>query len=555
MTMGDANATRADDMMRSSAQNGVAANDAAHDAGGDGGRVKRTFARMHIPLRVRVADQIYPVTDWSLSGFRVHDIADLDLVGKHVKITLIAPFHDFSFVFTARCEAVRIDPAHREAAFKFDGLTADQKNALSYIVSAYLAGRLANVDGVLKQIAPKTTSKAKTDADGERSRLARWGGVAKQAAVGLVGLGVTALLLRAVFLHAFSVPAAAAWIDVRQVEVAVEHAGEIERLAVAEGDRVAAGDLIVEMNRRHAEDSLAIARARLDRLTVAHANLQAGAVDRGRVLSANRDADIIERERRAARVESARAAVASAQDTLDRRITLNERGVVAQPAVTEARRELLDAEDALAAREAELTEIDSRIDVAGIGYFYGDTRVAGEDPGELSRDASDLAQQMEIVRAEIRSLETRLAEHDVVSPCDCVVVELPRLAGTVVGALAPVAILSEVAETPHVSAFTTRKGARRLRTGQRVTVRLPDGAVDDDARIVAINNAPRRASLADLAARDLPADQHAEIVIALSAPFAADGATPVEVAFVSSPWGWLERLLYVGRRAGLEAAA
>ena len=132
------------------------------------GRLKRKFARYAAPLVVVINNHCYNALDWSLGGFRIGEARDLGLAGERVKATILIKFEGFAMSFAAMSELVRLDPATREAAFRFTDLTSEQTRFLSHFSSAFLAGRMQSIDGVLRHTRP--ASDGQSDEGEEKKR-------------------------------------------------------------------------------------------------------------------------------------------------------------------------------------------------------------------------------------------------------------------------------------------------------------------------------------------------------------------------------------------------
>lgn len=191
-------------------------------------------------------------------------------------------------------------------------------------------------------------------------------------------------------------------VEIREVQLGFRVGGRISRLLVDEGDRVASGQLLAELDTRPLDDRLAGAAARLDAATAAARRDANGSrpqeVGEARAAVAAADAQLAEARRQFERrqalvgkgfiskadVQTAEAAVAAAQASLiaaRSSLSLAEEGVRAEDrAASEASRNA-----ALADRRAVQTDIsDARITAAEPGQVLTRAREAGAivQPGQ-----------------------------------------------------------------------------------------------------------------------------------------------------------------------------
>lgn len=151
-------------------------------------------------------------------------------------------------------------------------------------------------------------------------------------------------------------PLATGYVEGEYVQIAAVSAAQIVDVPVRSGDRVVAGQLLVNLERRDAEIALAQADAALSRAESQLENLRQGRrPEEIRVIEAS--------------LVSARAQAGEARRTADRLIDLSDRGVA-----TETQRD--DAATAAEVAEARVAEIEASLTVAKLPAREGEIAAA-----------------------------------------------------------------------------------------------------------------------------------------------------------------------------------
>src|SRR5215471_19338968 len=106
----------------------------------------RRHVRSEVPIRVRIQEIDYLVTDWSLGGFRVEDFPAAGLsVGDRLFAALALPHQGLEVSFTAEVEVVRLCGAGRALAARFLHLNPREKEVLSRAMGGDLNGEGASL--------------------------------------------------------------------------------------------------------------------------------------------------------------------------------------------------------------------------------------------------------------------------------------------------------------------------------------------------------------------------------------------------------------------------
>jgi multidrug efflux pump subunit AcrA (membrane-fusion protein) len=198
------------------------------------------------------------------------------------------------------------------------------------------------------------------------------------------------------------------------IQVGAQIGGVVTRVFVTEGQRVAAGDPLIETDPREADARLETARASLAAAQAQVSAAQArAATAQARVMQLEarpRSEDLAEA---AAIVDARRAAVVDAEGRLERLLRVSDRGTAAN--------ELPTLEANLAIARAQLAQAEASLARVKVGTYPEDLAVAG---GEARAAAADV----DTARAQLLSAEAAVRETEVAR--ELLVVRAP-IAGTV----------------------------------------------------------------------------------------------------------------------------
>lgn len=224
-------------------------------------------------------------------------------------------------------------------------------------------------------------------------------------------------------------------VDIRQVDLAFKVAGRVAAMPVDEGDRIAAGQVVAELDKRYFEDDLRIARARESAQAANLAKLEHG----------SRPEEIAQAR---ANAELARATAENDRLTLARQKQLLSTNVSSQQ----------NYDDALAAsREAEAQLVHAQLAL----------RLA--ELGPRAEDIDAARAQLALERGNVATSERALADAELVSPSAGVILTRVREPGAIVAA--GETIYSLALDAPiWVRAYVSEPDLGRVRPGQGATV-------------------------------------------------------------------------------------
>jgi HlyD family secretion protein len=225
-------------------------------------------------------------------------------------------------------------------------------------------------------------------------------------------------------------------VEVRQVNLGFKVAGRIKSLKVDEGDTIADGQSLANLDKVYFEDDIAQLRAQRDQAKASLAKLEAG----------NRPEEIAQAE---ATVREREATVANSKSTFDRADELLKRAVG-------SRKTFDDAQAALREAEARLNSARESLRLMRAG-----SRVEDIDAGR-----AQLAER----EAALQVAQRQLADADLLSPSRGVVLSRVREAGAIVAAGETVFVLS-LTDPVWVRSYVSEVDLGRIKPGMEVSVR------------------------------------------------------------------------------------
>ena len=248
-------------------------------------------------------------------------------------------------------------------------------------------------------------------------------------------------------------------------ELTVSVEGRVLSVRAGVGERVAAGDVIVELDDQDTRLSLKQARSRVE-------SLEEVVEQRGRQIAAEREA-----------IEAGERAVGAAADQARARV---------DKAIAAARLAETELAEVEALREAEVgTEAEvrrSRAEAEQLAAATRELRSAGQrEQAEQARDLRDrlatiirvegqiaeLEVQLASAQAEIETLEAALDHHRIRAPVDGIVGELDTIErGSWLGRGETVGVILPASELEIVARFEPSAAVGRVEAGQRATLRL-----------------------------------------------------------------------------------
>lgn len=225
-------------------------------------------------------------------------------------------------------------------------------------------------------------------------------------------------------------------VDIRQVDLAFRVPGRIAGIGPQEGEKVSAGQLLAELDKRPLEDVLAAAEAQLGVANAGLAKARAG----------SRPQEIAQAE---ARLTEAQAGLARAKEDYDRRSALVKTGAVSQ--------QVYDATFAqYSAAQAQVRTAEEALSLARAGV--------------RSEDREAAAAQAETARAQRDSARTNLADARLVAPNAGTILTRAREPGAIVQPGETVLTLT-IDRPVRLRAYVGALNLSRISPGMKVEVR------------------------------------------------------------------------------------
>jgi HlyD family secretion protein len=226
-------------------------------------------------------------------------------------------------------------------------------------------------------------------------------------------------------------------VEVRQVNLGFKVAGRIQTLKVDEGDGIAEGQVLAQLEKVYFEDSIAQLTAQRDQ---AKANL-------AKMVAGNRPEDIAQAE---ANVKEKEATLANAKVTFDRADQLLKGAVGTRKAYDDS--------------QAALREADARLNVAREALRL---MRAGFRVEDIDAARAQLADR----EAALQVAQRQLTDSDLIAPSGGVVLSRVREVGAIVAAGETVFVLS-LTDPVWVRSYVSEVDLGRIKPGMEVSVRI-----------------------------------------------------------------------------------
>ena len=228
-------------------------------------------------------------------------------------------------------------------------------------------------------------------------------------------------------------------VDVRQVILAFRVSGTIETIAVEEGDRVAAGDILGTLEKADYSDLLTLARAKVEASAAVLSTLKEG----------SRAEDI---ELAQAGVAQAEAALARARTIRDQQAALAQRDIASHQAHEAAQAGFDEA--------AALRQVEARLALA----------LEGPRSGGITQARAALSAD----RATLNIAERRVADEELRAPSHGVILTRVREPGSIVAAGEPILTLA-LTSPVWVRTYVNEPDLGRIAPGMAAEIRTDSG--------------------------------------------------------------------------------
>lgn len=170
---------------------------------------QRQYIRLRVPISVRIADEVYNASDWSVAGVSVSDMKTLPAVGQLVPMVLLFKFENFAFELDLTGEVRRVN-SDKSVGFAFADLDAEKLSLLQYLIGAQLSGEVVQVGDVLAIVKRENFTGARLKpkaAAGKQSIVPTVQRLALLCMLWSIGLGLTGYIAYSAYLRGFVVHA------------------------------------------------------------------------------------------------------------------------------------------------------------------------------------------------------------------------------------------------------------------------------------------------------------------------------------------------------------
>lgn len=490
-------------------------------------RSKRHLIRLLTPIEVVIAGEPVRASDWSPAGFGVNESREDWRIGAELDVWMALPLAGGELRLDAKAVIVFAD--RKRTGFRFVDLMEGQAAVLGRVAKAHLDGRTAEIDELMGGDAPLISPSGVPPVAPPRRTLPQLAGYGALLALGLA-VSVTAVL--SLNARLFSVKAEHAAVTAPVLRIRAPAAGVMAGTPLDPGDPAPPGLPLFEIGHRalDAEARIIEARVRQEEANIEGLRRRAALLaDVFRDYRALAEADRIRADSQVARAATAVAGARSAQRRL---AALHETGHAPTAAVEETERRLAESEQELRAARAARSQADSHAAMAAKGNYYPGSRAEGGETARLAAEIVVAERAAEVHRRRFAALAERIAEHSVLSPCDCVIHEVLARPGERLEAGDPVHLLRARRAPGRLAVKVHQDEIRYLLVGGPAVVRLADRTEAIDGRIRAISQAATaeiRAGLPPSVAAD---QRFATIEVALPASLASPPpGLPAQVRF------------------------
>lgn len=454
---------------------------------------RRIAYRTNLPAEMYIAGRRVRVLDWSVKGLRCECLGDgTPFPDDPFDIRFTLPVRDVGFIFKATVKLEWQEGC--QAGFVFTAIPDDAREMLKKYVAMAAGGEVETQDLLPPEYIPPENSSGMAEAmhdtphDGQNFVSVYTGRTALFAALALLVLTVAGYFTYRSTMVAISVRGVISGAAVEAVAPLSEAVASVD---VAEGQAVAAGDVLVRLNDAKPRREIAEAQLRVEtvRQELQALNIQLSEENKALGLysqAAQRRMQVAEQE-----LAETKALLHKARVDEKRAKDLLSRDVVSRDFAEQASRDAAVARARYERAQRELALSREVLDGARDGKFFSDGRVQGQ--------ARELAAQAEVLRSRLGELAQRrdnlvagLDEYVVRSPVDGRVYTLRAKQGGFAVAGTSLATIAAKPEDDSgkqfvLARFTFEEG-RRIGVGDEAKVRIASSNLTLQGRVVALGH-------------------------------------------------------------------
>eukprot|EP00831_Metopus_contortus_P074313 TRINITY_DN6787_c0_g1_i2.p1 TRINITY_DN6787_c0_g1~~TRINITY_DN6787_c0_g1_i2.p1 ORF type:complete len:202 (+),score=32.86 TRINITY_DN6787_c0_g1_i2:138-743(+) len=109
---------------------------------------RRRYFRLTAPIRVKYNGKEYLTENWSLGGFKIHEIDFVPEKDAVLEFTLGIPFQDYVLSAEQRARVVMYNPEEKSLACEFIEMNIRTSEMLKYFSDCPISGEMASIDPV-----------------------------------------------------------------------------------------------------------------------------------------------------------------------------------------------------------------------------------------------------------------------------------------------------------------------------------------------------------------------------------------------------------------------
>lgn len=443
----------------------------------------RRHHRVSAPLTITVDGIPYQADDWSLGGFALSAWTRDDLVeGSEFLCSLTLPFQGFQISFEAKAGVVRVRHDVQILAARFVELGERQHELLSHFTEELMRGAMSPVgDTILRIDSPVTPVSTEPDPNPPEAlpfRRRTPTALIMSALYLTAGFALLVYFTFTLYANFFSLEVDSAVVAAPVEKIVSGTDGLIRRVAVREGELVAAGTPLIELADTGLEEQIELGKVSIDRarvqLETKNKELEAERerLEDYRFVNMNKIREI------RANLVALRERRAVAARNLERFTALGSTQVLAEAAVDQARAELANLEGQIQVAEAELERNEVLLAKVQQGRFFNGERFEGRTR-ELEAEVERLREEILLAGQELVALYRHRQQLTLYAPAEGRLVQTLKTAGN--GTRRGEAIaLFERNEKRVVHVFLTQEEVLDLSLGgaARVFFAANDRAVD-----------------------------------------------------------------------------
>ncbi|MEL7470960.1 MAG: alginate biosynthesis protein Alg44 [Pseudomonadota bacterium] len=208
--------------------------------------VQRQHARLRVPLRIDISNQMFDAFDWSVGGFSLETATTLGLGLQTVDVTLHINFNEFAILQPMRAQMRHETPTTSgqvRTGFEFVDVTRDQTSTLRYVSGAILSGELVHSGDLFAVVNRDNSAKARKKEPPAPTIAERFsiGRMLTFAAAFVFVVGILGLVASIIYERAFLISATVAEVTIPAIDVRAPQDGVLVFTAAGAGGALTNG--------------------------------------------------------------------------------------------------------------------------------------------------------------------------------------------------------------------------------------------------------------------------------------------------------------------------